>query len=78
MCQVGDLAMKALRGAEAASHEDEEGDGSWLLGLLKVRELEPCLCCILIPCQLQQQVPVIFHATGVALEAWRLNGFVFF
>jgi hypothetical protein len=49
MSQVGDLAMKALRGAEAASHEDEEGDGSWLLGLLKVKELEPsCLCCILI------------------------------
>jgi hypothetical protein len=46
--------MKALRGAEAASHEDEEGDGSWLLGLLKVRELEPsCLCCILIRCQFQ-------------------------
>ena len=29
--------MKALRGAEAASHEDEEGDGSWILPLQKVR-----------------------------------------
>ena len=35
--QVGDLAMKALRGAEAASQEDEEGDGSWILPLQKVR-----------------------------------------
>ena len=39
--------MKALRGAEAASHEDEEGDGTWLLGLLKVKELEPS--CVLSP-----------------------------
>ena len=39
--------MKALRGAEAASHEDEEGDGTWLLGLLKVKELEPS--CVLFP-----------------------------
>ena len=38
--QVGDLTMKALRGADAASHEDEEGDGSWLLSLLKVGESE--------------------------------------
>ena len=29
--------MKALRGADAASHEDEEGDGSWILPLQKVR-----------------------------------------
>lgn len=41
--------MKALRGAEAASHEDEEGDGTWLLGLLKVKELEPsCVLPILL------------------------------
>ena len=35
--QIGDLAMKALRGADAASHEDEDGDGSWILPLQKVR-----------------------------------------
>lgn len=34
--EVGDLAMKALRGADASSHDDEEGDGSWILSLLKV------------------------------------------
>lgn len=32
--EVCDLAMRALRGAEAAAQEDE-GDGSWLLALLK-------------------------------------------
>ena len=33
--EVCDLAMRALRGAEAAAQQDEDGDGSWLLPLLK-------------------------------------------
>ena len=33
--EVCDLAMKSLRGAEAAAALEDEGDGSWLLSLLK-------------------------------------------
>lgn len=42
--------MKALRGADAASQEEEEGDGSWLLSLLKVRTVLYGIECMYMMC----------------------------